>query len=112
MSFILKQNDTNPAIEVDLEDSEGIDVPLNNVQEVSFYMRDAFDNLVIDDNTSGEVSIVDKDKGIVEYSWKPEDTEDTGMYDAEFEVIYANGDKETFPNGGYISVEVVEEIHD
>lgn len=46
----------------------------------------------------------------VAYDWQPGDTADAGGYEAEFEVTYAGGAIETFPNLGFIGVSIAEDI--
>lgn len=38
------------------------------------------------------------------YDWQPADTAQAALCDAEFEVTYAGGAVETFPNGDFIQV--------
>lgn len=42
--------------------------------------------------------------GVVSYSWQADDTAQTGRYRGEFEVTYADGAIETFPNTGFIDI--------
>lgn len=42
----------------------------------------------------------------VSYDWQAGDTDNAGEYVAEFEVTYSDGSIETFPNDGYISIEI------
>ena len=42
--------------------------------------------------------------------WLAGDTSDIGSYQAEFEVTYADGNVETFPNSRYINVEIIDNI--
>lgn len=56
-------------------------------------------------------TVVDADDGRVRYDWQDGDTAEPGRYQAEFEVHYVNDSGvETFPNTGYLSVAVTEDI--
>ncbi len=46
----------------------------------------------------------------VRYDWQPGDVDTAGFYDAEFEVTYAGGAVETFPNAGFIRVAIEGDI--
>lgn len=41
------------------------------------------------------------------YQWVAGDTDTPGLYDAELHVIFGDGRSETFPNGEYVTVEVL-----
>ena len=46
----------------------------------------------------------------MQYIWDAADTATVGSYQAEFEVTFAGGAVETFPNNGYIRVEITDDI--
>jgi len=48
--------------------------------------------------------------GLVRYNWQAADTATVGSYQVEFEVTYADATVETFPNDGYIRVEIIADI--
>lgn len=103
LKFFIKQNDTSPALRATLKDSNG------NIQNISgatitFQMRSASSSTY---KINGSASIADAGGGVVEYEWQSGDTDTAGFYQAEFEVTYFDGKKETFPNVGNIYVEVV-----
>jgi hypothetical protein len=45
-----------------------------------------------------------QEAGEVWMVWAPGETDAAGFYQAEFEVTYQDGKRETFPNNGYISL--------
>jgi hypothetical protein len=49
-------------------------------------------------------------KAVVEHRWEPGDTAEAGAFEAEFRVVYADGAIETFPNAGFISVRIGEDV--
>ena len=55
-------------------------------------------------------SIVTPAAGTVQYDWDAADTDTIGSYQAEFEVTYVDGTIETFPNDGYVRVEIIRDI--
>lgn len=52
------------------------------------------------------VATIDPSEGVVGYDWEFTDTANAGRFEAEFEVTYADGAVETFPNDGFIVVQI------
>jgi hypothetical protein len=102
---ILKRGDTRHAVKAILKDVEGDPVDLTGC-EVSFVMAPLGRRAVINraahiqDAVAGEVWVV----------WVPGETDITGIYRAEFKVIYPDGRKETFPSDGYISIQIMNDL--
>lgn len=107
MSFYIKQNDTAPSLKATLKDGDGNVINLTDAS-VRFHMR----------TVGGASSVVDAaatvnspaTAGVVQYDWVAADTVTTGAYQAEFEVTYGNSKIESFPNNGYIRVQIVDDI--
>ena len=106
MAFRIKTNDTSPKLAVTLEDALGNAIGLAGCS-ARFHMK-AFgaSSLKID----APVSIEDADNGIVEYSWTGTDTDTAGTYYGEIEVTYADNTVETFPNSGYFTIIIKEDL--
>jgi len=106
MTFYIKQNDTSPAILATLKDGAGTLIELSG-STVRFHMRriGAATNTV-----DAAATIHNVDAGQVSYAWSAADTATTGIFQAEFEVTNTDGSIETFPNSGYISVEITDDI--
>lgn len=95
MTFFIKRNDTSPAVEYALSTDDG---PVNLTgATVKFYMGSVVD---------ASADVLNAIGGIVSYQWQVGDTSSYGFFNAEFEVTYSDGTKETFPNNGYISVHI------
>ena len=115
VDFQIKRNDTSPAIESHLQyyDDEADewktrDISGNN--DVRFLMsRVGEDALTVDDNKAGNVTVTDAANGKVKYEWQDGDTDAAGSYQAEWEVTYSDGTIETYPNDGYLYVEIIED---
>ena len=106
MAFYIKQNDTQPAFQAILEDGGGDPINLTDAT-VRFHMR------AIGSTTpkvDAAASVISPLSGIVRYTWSAADTDTTGSFQAEFEVTYPGGPIETFPNDGYIRVEIIDDI--
>jgi len=107
MTFYIKQNDTAPALRATLKDGDENVVDLTDAS-VRFHMK-AIDGSTV--KTDDVASIVTPaTDGVVQYNWIADDTDTVGSFHAEFEVTYSDTTVETFPNNGYIRVEITDDI--
>jgi hypothetical protein len=106
MAFRIKTNDTSPKLSVTLTDALGNYIGLAGCS-ARFHMK-AFgaSSLKID----AVADIEDDINGIVEYSWQAGDTDTAGTYYGEIEVTYGDATVETFPNNGYFTVIIKEDL--
>mgnify|MGYP002626463953 FL=1 len=106
MTFYIKQNDTRPTITATLIDGDGSLAALTGAT-VSFKMRKVGSTSATVDSSASVTSIAN---GEVTYTWSASDTATVGSYEGEFQVTYSSGGIQTFPNSGYIEIEVVDDI--
>ena len=104
--FYIKQNDTSPAIQATLKDTDGNAVNLLGAT-VRFHMRKQGATTA---KVDAAATIVSAASGIVRYNWTAANTDTVGTYNAEFEVTYTDNTVETFPNASYIKVKIVDDI--
>ena len=106
MAFRIKTNDTSPKLSVTLTDALGTPIGLAGCS-ARFHMK-AFgaSSLKVD----AVADIYDEDSGIVEYSWQVGDTDTAGTYYGEIEVTYGDATVETFPNNGYFTIIIKEDL--
>ncbi len=101
----IKRGDTRNCIKAVLKDATGSPVNLTSC-EAKFHMappgRQAIVSRAahIENAVSGEVWVV----------WAPGETDVVGIYRAEFEVMYQDGRRETYPNDGYISIQILNDL--
>lgn len=108
MTFYIKQNDTAPALRAQLKDGDGDGVTLTGAT-IRFHMKRIGGNtVVVDAAADAVVSAVTT--GLVQYDWSAADTASVGTYHGEFEVTFSDGSIETFPNNGFITIEVTDDI--
>ena len=103
--FFIKRNDFSPTIRVSLKDALGAYVNLN-AATVVFKMQSLFGGAII----SRDAVIFDTSEAVVEYVWQGTDTATSGSFRVEFEVTYADGKVETFPNSSFIRVQITDDI--
>jgi len=97
--FNIKRNDTKPPLDVILSQG-GVVVDLSDCS-VTFHMSTIIDSPAI---------ITDATAGAVTYNWIAADTVTGGQFPAEFEVVFSDGAIETFPNNGYLTIFVYDDL--
>lgn len=106
MAFQIKRNDTSPQIEAVLSDASNTAINLTGAA-VRFHMRRSGASTTVIDAAA---SIINEAAGRVKYVWQAADTANVGSYQCEFEVTYPDDSVETFPNDGYIRVDIISDI--
>lgn len=106
MAFYIKRNDTSPILNATLKDGDGAAVDLAGTS-VALKMKAVNDTSLKVDSAC---TIVDASNGKVRYTWAATDTNTRGSYQAEFQVTYSGGAIETFPNDGYVSIIITDDL--
>ena len=106
-TFYIKQNDNRPNLDVSLRDDRDRSVDITGATVV-FHMRNAADNTVV--VSSGSVSIISASRGDVRYDWVVANTATSGNFQAEFQVTFAEGAVQTFPNDGYVKIVITDDV--
>ena len=106
-TFYIKANDTASFITRDLKDAFGAPVNVTGAA-VKFSMRvKPAGTVKVDDQ---DAVIVTAGTGRVRYEWTAANTNTADEYEGEFQVTYANGKIQTFPNDGHIPIVVTDDI--
>ena len=105
MAFYIKQNDTSPSMLANLQDADGNAINLTGAN-VQVHIKDVEGTLKVD----RPAIIPDPLIGRVRVNWETGETDTVGTYYVEFEATYNDGSIETFPNNGYIRVEITDDI--
>lgn len=108
----LKTGDTEPDLVATLyKDNDNPYDLSEGSPAVEFALAEANEStLVVDDDTSGNVSISDGANGEVSYSWQSGDTDSKGTYEGEFRVTDGT-DSTSFPNRGTFMVHIEEGLN-
>lgn len=110
--FTIKRNDTLPSIQVCIIDKDclGGKQPflLTNVTGATFSMV----------NNCGEPKIIgataqisSSSGGTIQYNWTSEDTSEAGIYDGEFQLLFAGGGKMSIPQDKSIRIEIFKDVN-
>lgn len=108
--FNLKQNDTSPAIRVQLT-ANGQPVNLTGATIVAHMRGPKVGTrrmpIVFEDRAMITENV---ETGIVRLGWRAGDTARAGEFQFEVQVTFGDGTIETFPNDGYEIIKITEEI--
>lgn len=109
--FIIKRNDTLPALGVNLLTqgclNQSISYNLSGVTAVTFTMIDDCQNPKVLAQTS---QITCYSGGSIQYNWQSGDTDTSGNYVGEFSLYYSDGNKMSIPSIGGISIRIFDDI--
>ncbi len=112
MAFKIKQGDRRPSFVVALLDNYGepteAAVNLTTAGTAYFNMRLGVGGAI--KINRGVATITTPATGVVTYAWGASDTDTAGTFQAEIEVLWADGKAETFPNDGYWDVVIADDI--
>ncbi|WP_176222087.1 BppU family phage baseplate upper protein [Tuberibacillus sp. Marseille-P3662] len=105
MTFKIKQNDTKIALKAVLENESGaIDLTGATVRFLmSNYSRS--ENII-----DGLGDIKDAVNGEVWYVFSYDETDQAGIFKAEFEATFSDGRIETFPTEDYLTIEIIQDL--
>ena len=105
--FKIKQNATKPPLRVTLKDSDGLPADVTGASVV-FSMRVQPTGTTKVDKQS--VTVNDASAGDLQYDWTATNTNTADVYEGEFQVTYADSSVQTFPNDGYILIDVKDDV--
>ena len=106
-TFKIKQNDTKPPLRVTLKDSDGLPADVTG-STVVFSMRVQPTGTTKVDKQA--VTLNDASAGDLQYDWTATNTNTADVYEGEFQVTYADASVQTFPNDGYILIDVKDDV--
>ena len=110
--FFIKRNDTLPSLSVVVIDREclGNRVPFNlsGVTACTFTMTNDCGDMKIMAKTA---QIVSYSGGTIAYNWDEEDTNESGMFYGEFQLLFSSGDRMSIPQIGNITIEIGKDVN-
>jgi hypothetical protein len=101
--FDIKRGDTGPSIRYSLLPAT---ITIAGAT-VRFQMRAIGSGQTLIDAVA---TIITPSPPVVQYDWQAGDTDTAGIYQAEWRVEYADSSVETFPNRGFVQVNVNDDI--
>lgn len=105
--FTIKRNDRLPELLATCLLANGAPADLTGAISVEFHMKTAGGGAAKVDAAG---VLVTPAEGTVKYVWTGTDTDTSGSYLAEFEVMFSGTRTETFPNTGNITIDVVDDL--
>lgn len=106
--FSIKSGDRLPSVQASLATADQ-PVDLATVGQVDFIMRSSGGGGV---KVNAAATVVDAAGGVVRYDWAEGDTDAPGAYEAEWEVTWSDGKRQTFPTLTYHTIEVLADLDD
>ncbi len=106
MAFRIKTNDTAPQLIVTLTDAAGNKVNLTGATARLHMKKYGASSLKVD----AAATIANATTGKVSYDWSALDTDTAGTYYGEIEITYSDSKVETFPNNGYFTIIIHEDL--
>lgn len=106
--FYIKKGDRRESLERILKGSNGLPVDLTAASSVKFFMK-AIKTGVVKINSAAQIVAPTTD-GHVRYNWGASDTDTAGTYDAEWEVLFGDGTKQSFPNDDNLVINILPDI--
>ena len=108
-TFYIKSSDTASFITRDLKDAFGAPVNVTGASVVFSMRVKPAGTVKVNAQTA---VIVTGGTGRVRYEWASDgsDTNTADEYEGEFQVSYANGKIQTFPNDGHIPIVVTDDV--
>jgi hypothetical protein len=110
--FIIKRNDTLPSLQICLIDRGclGGKQPyiLSGVTGVTFTMTSSCGDYKIFAKTA---QVVSNSGGTIQYNWEVGDTNESGRFLGEFQLLYADGNKLSIPQSGQIQIEIPKDVN-
>lgn len=107
MNFQIKRGDTLPSLECIIQAPTGTALNLTSATAVKFLMKPRAGGALKVDRAA---TVVTPSAGQVRHDWEPEDTDTAGAFFGEFEVEWSTGDKQTFPRGDYLRIEITNDL--
>jgi hypothetical protein len=104
--FSIKAHDRLPSISAQFK-TNGAAVNLSTATSVNFIMRVKGGTTVA---INAPATVVNASAGTVRYDWAAGDTNAPGDYEAEWQVTWATGIKQTFPTLTYHTVAVLADL--
>lgn len=89
--FFIKRNDRLPPVTALLRGADNLPIDLTDATSIRFICTNGVDGAAVIESPPTD--------GRVRYDWGADETADAGQFNAEFEITWNDGRKQTVPNG-------------
>lgn len=107
--FTIKQHDQTPSLVLTLTDYTGAPLDIEDWDDAAFTLCTLVPRTIIIDRAPADIDVVE---GTLTYVWQIGDTDVVGAFEAEFDVLDADGRRRSFPADGHIRVQVLDDLDD
>jgi hypothetical protein len=110
--FVIKRNDTLPSLQLTLIDKGCLGgkepYSLSGVTGITFTMVNNCGEYKI---FAKQAEIVSYSAGTIQYNWEEGDTNESGDFLGEFQLIYSDGKKMSIPQNGQIRISIPKDLN-
>lgn len=106
VDLTIRQGDTTPAFIWTVTDQNGNPVDLT-AATATLRVRQLSSGSPI---VNAAMTVTNAAAGVVEYAWAATDTQLIGMYMAEIQVVFSDSSTYTYPNEGFLSIEIQQNL--
>lgn len=111
MAFLMKRHDLRPYIPVQFFQPDGeTPLDLSAALEISMIVRVQGAPSAAAPKFKKELEILVPEQGTCRYVWTGNDTDTTGRFNYEFEIIWPTGEPQTFPADAYFELIVADDL--
>lgn len=112
--FYMKQNDTRPVLIAVLSETpaagEATPINLTEAEKVFLVVREKGASDPTAPKIKAECTIVSAPAGEIKYDWSAEDTDTSGEFYFEFEILWGPGETESVPRQGYYLLDIEDDL--
>jgi hypothetical protein len=105
-----KTGDTWPPLEVTLK-KDGVPIDLTTASSVAFHSAPSTTGSTPSQiKINAPMQITDPVNGVCQYLWQPDDLNDVGKFNSEYEITWSDGGIQTVPAVGYLEYNVAAQL--
>jgi len=111
MAFLIKRHDLRPYLPVEFFEPDGVTpLDVSDADEINMVCRAKNATSEAPPKFKKPVFMIDATIGDGEYRWSGNDTDTSGTFNYEFEILWPGGIPQTFPADSYFELVVADDL--